>query len=101
MPSARTASGQTEALKKTHAALGAHIDTHETFEKGHGWIQTRTLTASTALTDYLACPGLAQGNSIFTPIFCRTSRASTQTHRDRYRKLNGSEGDRFLVAIPE
>ena len=60
LPSAITASEQTEALKKTHAALGAHLDTHETIEKGHGWIQTYTLTVSTALTDYLAWPGLAQ-----------------------------------------
>ncbi len=33
LPSARTASEQTEALKKTHAALGAHLDTDETIDK--------------------------------------------------------------------
>ena len=33
LASARTASEQTEALKKTHAALGAHLDTDETIDK--------------------------------------------------------------------
>ena len=59
-PSAKTTAEQTEALKKTHDALGAHIDTDETIEKGHGWIEMCTLTASTALTDYLKWPGLTQ-----------------------------------------
>ena len=60
----KTTAEQTEALKKTHDALGAHIDTDETIEKGHGWIEMRTLTASTALTDYLKWPGACPSLSI-------------------------------------
>ena len=60
VPSAKTTTEQIKTLKKIHAALGAHTDTYQTIEKGHGWIQTRTLTASTALTDYMKWPGLAQ-----------------------------------------
>ena len=69
----KTTAEQTEALKKTHDALGAHIDTDETIEKGHGWIEMRTLTASTALTDYLKWPGLAQVYQY------RTERTHTRT----------------------
>ena len=60
VPSAKTTTEQIKTLKKIHDALGAHTDTYQTIEKGHGWIQTRTLTASTALTDYMKWPGLAQ-----------------------------------------
>jgi predicted transposase YbfD/YdcC len=69
----KTTAEQTEALKKTHDALGAHLDTDETIEKGHGWIEMRTLTASTALTDYLKWPGLAQVYQY------RTERTHTRT----------------------
>ena len=69
----KTTAEQTETLKKTHDALGAHMDTDETIEKGHGWIEMRTLTVSTALTDYLKWPGLAQVYQY------RTERTHTRT----------------------
>ena len=74
----KTTAEQTEALKKTHDALGAHIDTDETIEKGHGWIEMRTLTASTALTDYLKWPGLAQVYQY------RTERTHPNRKKERY-----------------
>ena len=55
-----TTSDHTEGLKKIHDAIAAHLDTYETIEKGHGYIQTRTMTTSTALTDYVVWPGLKQ-----------------------------------------
>ena len=38
----------------------AHLHTHTDVETSHGFTTTRTLTASTLLTDYIKWPGLAQ-----------------------------------------
>ena len=40
--------------------MGDPIDTHETFEKSHGRIETRCLKASTSLNAYLDWPGIEQ-----------------------------------------
>ena len=72
--------------KKTHDALGAHIDTDETIEKGHGWIEMHTLTASTALTDYLKWPGLAQVYQYRT--HTHPSRKKERYDTIRYHKSN-------------
>ena len=39
---------------------GPHLDTHIAVEKAHGFLTTRTLTASTLLTEHSDWPGLAQ-----------------------------------------
>ena len=44
----------------THPLLGDPIDTHETYEKSHGRIETRCLKASTSLNEYLDWPGIEQ-----------------------------------------
>ena len=80
LPSVQTASDHTKTLKKAHEALGSHLDTYKIVEKGHGWIQTRTLTSSTALTDtdYVKWPGLAQVYQY------RTKRINTKTGKKTY-----------------
>lgn len=80
VPSVHTAAEHTKTLKKTHEALGLHLDTYEIVEKGHGWLQTRTMTTSTALTDtdYVKWPGLAQVYQY------RTERINTKTGKKTY-----------------
>ena len=41
------------ALQQMHTELNQTLDTCQTVEKSHGRIETRTLTASTALNDYI------------------------------------------------
>ena len=47
-------------FKNLHTEEGAHLDTHTDVEKARGGITTRTVTASTVLTDYINWPGIAQ-----------------------------------------
>ena len=47
-------------FENLHTQQGAHINTHTHVETSHGFTTTRTLTASTLLTDYIKWPGLAQ-----------------------------------------
>ena len=47
-------------FENLHTEEGAHLDTHTDVEKARGCITTRTVTASTLLTDYIDWPGLAQ-----------------------------------------
>ena len=47
-------------FENLHTQTEAHLDTHTDVEKSRGFITTRTLTASTLLTDYINWPGLAQ-----------------------------------------
>ena len=47
-------------FQNLHTQEGAHLDTHTDVEKARGCITTRTLRASTLLTDYVDWPGLAQ-----------------------------------------
>ena len=56
------ASYPSKTFEQIQAELGAHTDTHTTCEKENGWIQTRTMTTSTALIDtaYAQWPGVAQ-----------------------------------------
>ena len=49
-----------EVLKVEHQQDGEHLDTHTTVETGHGRIETRHLTCSTMLNDYLDWPGVQQ-----------------------------------------
>jgi predicted transposase YbfD/YdcC len=47
-------------FENLHTQQEAHLDTHTDIETSHGFTTTRTLTASTLLTDYINWPGLAQ-----------------------------------------
>ena len=51
---------ETRRFETLHTQAGAHLDTATSVEKAHGFFTTRTLTASTLLTDYSNWPGLAQ-----------------------------------------
>ena len=48
------------ALQQMHTELNQTLDTYQTVEKSHGRIETRTLTASTALNAYIQWPGVEQ-----------------------------------------
>ena len=48
------------ALQQMHTELNQTLDTHQTVDKSHGRIETRRLTASTALNDYVQWPGVEQ-----------------------------------------
>ena len=47
-------------LQQMHTELNQMLDTHQTVDKSHGRIETRRLTASTALNDYVQWPGVEQ-----------------------------------------
>ena len=47
-------------FENLHTEADAHLHTHTDVETSHGFTTTRTLTASTLLTDYINWPGLAQ-----------------------------------------
>ena len=47
-------------FQNLHTEADAHLDTHTDVETSHGFNTTRTLTASTLLTDYINWPGLAE-----------------------------------------
>ena len=51
---------QARRFQNLHIEEGAHLDTHTDVETSHGFTTTRTLTASTLLTDYIDWPHLAQ-----------------------------------------
>ena len=47
-------------FENLHTQQDAQLDTHTDTQTAHGFTTTRTLTASTLLTDYIKWPGLAQ-----------------------------------------
>ena len=51
---------ETRRFESLHTQAEAHLDTHTSVEKAHGFLTTRTLTASTLLTDDTNWPGLDQ-----------------------------------------
>ena len=55
-----TVEGTVNPLQQMHTELDQNLDTHQTVEKGHGRIEIRRLTASTALNDYIQWPGVNQ-----------------------------------------
>ena len=48
------------SLQQMHTELDQTLDTYQTVDKSHGRIETRRLTASTALNDYIEWPGVEQ-----------------------------------------
>lgn len=64
---------ETRRFESLHTQTDAHLDTHSEVETAHGFTTTRTLTASTLLTDYIDWPGLAQVYQY------RTQRVNTKT----------------------
>ena len=51
---------QTQRFASLHTQEDAHLETHIAVEKARGFLTTRTLTASTLLTEHSDWPGLAQ-----------------------------------------
>ena len=51
---------ETRRFENLHTQEGAHLHTYTHVETSHGLTTTRTLTASTLLTDYIKWPGIAQ-----------------------------------------
>ena len=51
---------ETRRFENLHTEEEAHLDTHTDVEKARGCITTRTVRASTLLTDYIDWPGIAQ-----------------------------------------
>ena len=51
---------ETRRFINLHTEAGAHLQTHTSVEHARGVLTTRTLTASTLLTEYTHWPGLAQ-----------------------------------------
>ena len=51
---------ETRRFESLHTQAEAHLDTHTSVEKAHGFLTTRTLTASTLLPDDANWPGLDQ-----------------------------------------
>ena len=49
-----------EVLKIEHQQDGEHLDTYQTTDTAHGHLETRHLTCSTMLNEYLDWPGLQQ-----------------------------------------
>ena len=49
-----------EVLKIEHQQDGEHLDTYQTTDTAHGRLETRRLTCSTMLNEYLDWPGLQQ-----------------------------------------
>ena len=49
-----------ELLKIEHQQDGEHLDTYQTTDTAHGRIETRRLTCSTMLNEYLDWPGIQQ-----------------------------------------
>ena len=47
-------------FENLHTQEGAHLHTYTHVETSHGFTTTRSLTASTLLTDYIKWPGIAQ-----------------------------------------
>ena len=62
-------------FKNLHTQEGAHLHTYTHVETSHGFTTTRTLTASTLLTDYINWPGLAQVYQY------QSQRENTKTHQ--------------------
>lgn len=68
-------------LKAEHQDWGETLETIETVDESHGRLETRRLTASTALNEYIGWPGVRQ---VFEQTYTRKNRhtgeVSCQTH---------------------
>ena len=62
-------------FENLHTQEGAHLHTYTDVETSHGFTTTRTLTASTLLTDYINWPGLAEVYQY------QSQRENTKTHQ--------------------
>ena len=84
-PLSETDAPEVEArrFENLHTEEGRHLDTHTDLEKARGCITTRTLRASTLLTDYIKWPGLAQVYEY------RSQRENTKTGEITYQTQYG------------
>ena len=68
-------------LKAEHQDWGETLDTVETVDEAHGRLETRRLTASTAINEYIGWPGVRQVfEQTYTRKNLRTGEVSCQTH---------------------
>ena len=68
-------------LKAEHQDWGETLDTIESVDEAHGRLETRRLTASTALNEYIDWPGVRQVcEYTYTRRHPRTGEVSRQTH---------------------
>ena len=68
-------------LKAEHQDWGETLDTIETVDESHGRLETRRLTASTAINEYIDWPGVRQVfEQTYTGKNPRTGEVSCQTH---------------------
>jgi predicted transposase YbfD/YdcC len=70
-------------FRNLHTQENAELHTHTDVETSHGFTTTRTLTASTMLTDYINWPGLAQVYQY------RSQRVNTKTGQITYQTQYG------------
>ena len=70
-------------FENLHTQENAQLHTHTDVETSHGFTTTRTLTASTMLTDYINWPGLAQVYQY------RSQRVNTKTGQITYQTQFG------------
>ena len=70
-------------FENLHTQENAQLHTHTDVETSHGFTTTRTLTASTMLTDYINWPGLAQVYQY------RSQRVNTKTGQITYQTQYG------------
>ncbi len=68
-------------LKAEHQDWGETLDTRKTVDQAHGRFETRRLTASTALNEYIDWPGVRQVfECTYTRKNLRTGEVACQTH---------------------
>ena len=70
-------------FRNLHTQENAELHTHTDVETSHGFTTTRTLTASTMLTDYINWPGIAQVYEY------RSQRVNTKTGQITYQTQYG------------
>ena len=70
-----------QTLKAEHEDWGETLDTCQTRDESHGRLETRRLTASTALNTYIGWPGVQQVFAYtYTRKHLKTGEVSCQTH---------------------
>ena len=72
-----------QRFENLHTQENAQLHTHTDVETSHGFTTTRTLTASTMLTDYINWPGIAQVYQY------RSQRVNTKTGQITYQTQYG------------
>lgn len=90
-----TAEGAIRPLQQMHIELDQTLDTHQTLEKGHGRIERRQLTASTALNDYIQWPGV---NQVFVYSYERMNLSTGQVKQKTHYGITSLSPDQASAA---